>query len=85
MKKEEVRAIIEKEKLKYYNWFEDHELRENELLIYKNDNRWEVSATSERGGIVTGSILSTESEEQAFEIFLSRLRSLNRLKDNNLI
>lgn len=81
MSNEEVNKLIEAEKLKYYNWYYDHQQKENEILIYKEAGRWIVCATDERAAIVTGSCAYFENENNALTNFLSRLRLMNKIRD----
>ena len=81
MKLEETKAIISNECLKYYNLFEEHEIREHEISIVSYSNKWKVYATDERASIITGSEIIFENEDDALNNFIKRLRSLNRIKN----
>lgn len=79
MPEQEVKQIIVNENLQNYNWFNEHNIRENEVIIYKDKEQWVVCASDERANVVTQSYMFFEKEEEAFSNFTSRLCSLNRL------
>jgi hypothetical protein len=69
------KRIIQEEGLKRYNFDEKRNLRENEVGIKFEDNRWIVYATDERASIVTNSIFEFNSEEEALDDFIDRVRT----------
>ncbi|MGX9134454.1 hypothetical protein ACWV26_08735 [Rummeliibacillus sp. JY-2-4R] len=77
MNNEEVKRLLQNGKLKNYLFFQTPNYETNHVGILKKDNIYEVFATSERGAI--SRIKTFESEEEALDNFLSRLKSLNRL------
>ena len=77
---DDVRNIINEEKLVGYNFFEDRNNDENEIVIMNDSAEWVVYATDERASKVTGSEKKFDSEEEALKNFVKRLRALNILK-----
>ena len=75
MTREEAKKIIVEEKLKHFNWNEERDLRENEVGIKFENSRWIVYATDERASIVSGSIAEFDSENDALDNFISRVRT----------
>ncbi|MDO7485879.1 Imm59 family immunity protein [Peribacillus sp. NPDC096622] len=74
MTQQEAKEIIEQEKLKRYNWFNEHPQRENEVGIRVDGDQWVVYVTDERASVVTGSITEFNNESDALENFIKRLR-----------
>ncbi|MFJ7471237.1 Imm59 family immunity protein [Peribacillus frigoritolerans] len=74
MTQQEAKEIIEQEKLKRYNWFNEHPQRENEVGIRVDGDKWVVYVTDERASVVTGSITEFNNESDALENFIKRLR-----------
>lgn len=77
MTREEVKGIIFLEGLKGYNFFEPNVHRENEIVITYDSKQWIVYATDERASARTGSHVVFDSEEEALNNFLKRLRIHN--------
>lgn len=75
MTKEAVLSILKEEKLYHYNWNEEHDKRENEAAIKFEKNNFIVYVTDERAAIVTNSITSFSSEEDALDNFIKRVRT----------
>ncbi|MFF2458272.1 Imm59 family immunity protein [Peribacillus simplex] len=75
MKQLEAKEIIEQEKLKRYNWFNEHPQRENEVGITVDGDQWAVYVTDERASVVTGSITKFNNESDALDNFIKRLRT----------
>jgi hypothetical protein len=71
-----------KEKLKQFNWFDEHPLRENEVGIKVDGNQWTVYVTDERASIVSGSITYFNNESEALDSFIKRLRTEKILFNN---
>ncbi|MEP9408199.1 Imm59 family immunity protein [Peribacillus frigoritolerans] len=74
MTQQEAKEIIEQEKLKRYNWFNEHPQRENEVGIRVDGDQWVVYVTDERASVVTGSITKFNNESDTLENFIKRLR-----------
>ncbi|WP_339099427.1 hypothetical protein [Enterococcus sp. DIV0849a] len=53
MEKDEVNKIIQDEGLTNFNLFEKYSLKENEVVIKKENKSWEVFSTSEKGSAET--------------------------------
>ncbi len=77
---EEVKKIIDEENLKGGNLFEKRENKENEIVIMNVAEQWSVYVTDERASKITGSEKTFETEEEALDNFIKRLRVLNILK-----
>lgn len=82
MVKSEVEKIIVSERLKGYNFFEDRSNHENEIVISFYGGKYHVYATDERASKIMGSERFFETENEALENFIRRLRALNILKSN---
>lgn len=72
MTREEAKIIIKEEKLCFYNWFEDHGIRENEIGIYQKNSQWIVYTSSERAS--KEAVFTYSVEDEALEDFIERLR-----------
>lgn len=81
MNKEEVLRIIKEENLTNYNWFEDHDIEEQEVGIFLRDGKCIVYTSSER--CTKESEKYFENESEALENFLKRLRAGNRRRNRN--
>lgn len=75
MTKGEAILIIEKEELKRINWYNENELRENQVGIKYEDGKWVVFATDERASIVDTSVSIFDSEEEALEKLIRKARN----------
>lgn len=75
MTRHEALICIEHEELKGYNFFENRYNKENEVVIRQENAQWIVYATDERASKVTGSEKRFESEEEALENLIKRLRA----------
>jgi len=74
MLKNEALAIISKEHLNRYSFFEDGYPHENEVVIKKVNNIWKVFATDERAA-VQGAVNIHNTESEALIEFVERLRA----------
>ncbi len=81
MTREEAKKIIEKEQLIGFNWNEERYHKENEVGIIFEDNAWKVYTTDERASAVTGSVREYETEEEALDDFIKRLRADKKLRN----
>lgn len=79
MNKDTALEIIRDEKLKYYNWCDDHNINPNEVCIRRLENKWIVFTSDERTTPI--SKREYESEYEALEDFIKRLRAMNKLKN----
>lgn len=80
MRLEEAKEIIKSESLEDYNINLDHEIKAGEIAIVKRDGKWIVGIANDRAEIVTTSIREFDSEDEAVDDFLFRLRRLNEIK-----
>ena len=80
MRLEEAKEIIKAESLEDYNINLDHEIAAGEIVIVGKDGKWKVGIANDRAEIVTTSIREFDSEDEAVDDFLFRLRRLNDIK-----
>lgn len=80
MRLEEAKEIIKSESLEDYNINLDHEIEAGEIVIVGKDGKWKVGIANDRAEIVTTSIREFDSEDEAVDDFLFRLRRLNEIK-----
>ncbi len=73
MTEREAIKIIKEENLKNYNWFENHDLRPNEVEIVKLEEVWTVATADERATRI--SEISYNNESEALDDFIERLRA----------
>ncbi|MGF7046922.1 hypothetical protein J2T13_001424 [Paenibacillus sp. DS2015] len=73
MTREETLKIIGNEKLKNFNWYGDHALRANEVVIREVSTRWSVYTADERESVISEVVYDSESD--ALEDFIKRLRA----------
>ena len=66
--------ILEEEGLKYYNWFGEHKVRANEVIIDRKDAQWGVCVSDERACIVETSYSFFDTEEDAIDRFIKLVR-----------
>jgi len=74
MKIEDARKIIQEESLQGYNLCEERENRENEVVLKKENEKWIVYVT-ERASKITNSVDKYNTETEAIEDFIERLRA----------
>ena len=74
MKRFELQHVLKKEGLKYYNLFNEHEIKPNEVIVYEKDNKWFVCAADERADIVDSSYTCFDNEEDALDHFIKLVR-----------
>ena len=82
MKIEDLKKIVNNEGLKYANICLDRYYAPEEMVIKQIEGKWIVGVTTERAGLFTNSIAEYNSEEEACEDFLRRLKILNELKNS---
>lgn len=80
MKRKEVERIIKTEKLISFSFFEDRNNAEDEMVIKKVSGRWYVYATDERASKIISGETIYDSEEEALDNFIRRLRALNKVR-----
>lgn len=81
MTREEAIKCIEKEDLSGYNFFEDRYNKENEVVIKEENEGWIVYATDERASKVTCSEKKFDTENEALENLIKRLRADKILRE----
>ena len=77
MTREEAKAIIKKEQLHRWLWYERPDRAIECMAIYSDADQWVVSATGERGS--EEGICFYDDEGEALDRFISRLRATERL------
>lgn len=75
---DDVLEIIKNENLKSYNMDESESLKENQIVLRVVNDEWHVFVTSEKAGLVTGSLCTYKNENDALENFLGRIRWMDK-------
>ena len=78
MKIEDARKIIQEEGLQGYNLCEE---RENEVVLKKENEKWIVYVTDERASKIINSVDKYNTEAEAIEDFIERLRADKVLRE----
>lgn len=81
MKRAEAKKIIKDEGLVSHHLFEKREDASDEMVIRKEAGKWVVYATNERAARITEGEAVYETEEEALDHFIRRLRALNRVRN----
>ena len=76
MTREKTMEIIKGENLKFFNWFDGHEIKPNEVGIRQKEVKWIVYSTDERANLVSEKEFYSECE--ALENYIKRLRATNK-------
>lgn len=74
MNPDEAKKIMADEDLRNVNWYNEGNLRENQVVITKDGNEWVVYVTDERANMVSASITKCISEDRALEILIKKAR-----------
>lgn len=74
MTREDAKQILVNEGLKYYNWYHEKAVNPNDVIIYKENNKWIVCAADERASIVEASYAFYDNENEALDDFIKRVR-----------
>lgn len=77
--REQAMQIINQEKLNGYNWFDDHDVNPDEIVISENNGKWLVFTTDERANPVSRK--EFENISDALENFIKRLRAQKKFND----
>lgn len=77
MNRDEALAIIEREQLDGYVWFEEPTNKMEVVAIYRDGDEWVVLATNERA-TPEGVVRRFNEENSALENFIKRLRAGKR-------
>ena len=78
---EPARKIIQEESLQGYNLCEERENRENEVVLKKENEKWIVYVTDERASKIINSVDKYNTEAEAIEDFIERLRADKVLRE----
>jgi hypothetical protein len=79
MTRENALEIIQNEKYMNLNWFDDHNIKPNEVGISEKANKWIVYTSDERANPISEKEFQTEGE--ALENFIKRVRALNKFQN----
>lgn len=79
MLEKEAKEIIARKGLKRINWFNEHDLQENQVGIKEDNGLWSVYVTDERASVVTGSVVKFDSKEEALDNFIKRALTEKKL------
>ena len=74
MTREEALKILQEEGLKLYNWYGDHPIAPNEMILAKEGDQWVVSAADERAAVADTSVVDFDTEEEALDYFIPLVR-----------
>ena len=74
MKLEKAKKIINDEDLCHINWYNEKNLRENQVGIRLDNGEWIIYVTDERASIVLGYIIKFNSQEEALDILIRKAR-----------
>ncbi len=71
----EAMNVIQSENLKRINWYDENNLKANQVGVIKKENQWLVYVTDERASIVESSIFECDSEDDAMEKLIKKARN----------
>lgn len=74
MTENDAKKIINLENMKRINWYDEDNLRENQVGIKFKDGDWIVYVTDERASIVSGSVVKYTNESDALDTFIHKAR-----------
>ncbi len=74
MKLDEAKKIIADEGLHRVNWYDEENLRENQVGIRLDNGEWIIYVTDERASVVLGSISKFSSIEDALDVLIRKAR-----------
>lgn len=78
MKLEEAEEIIKNEDLCHINWYDESNLRENQVGIKLDNGEWIIYVTDERASIIWGSDIKFNSQEEALDALVRKARYFKR-------
>lgn len=79
MREQEAMEIIRQEKLTRVNWYDEDNLRENEVGIKRIMGGWEVYITGERAEIIVGTECRFTNADDAYEALIRKARYVKKL------
>ncbi|MDQ0885078.1 hypothetical protein QFZ81_000166 [Paenibacillus sp. V4I9] len=80
MTRDKAMEIMKDEEMKHFNWYDDHDIKPNEVGIRERANKWNVYTSDERANPISEKEFQSESE--ALENFIKRLRAINKFNNN---
>ena len=81
MTREEAKAIIASECLIGYRFFENRPYKADEVVVEQTDKKYVVYVTSERCARMDESLFEYDTESEALEDFIGRLRADKELRE----
>jgi len=81
MSRDKAMGIIITEKLSHYNYYNDRDMQPREVGIREQANKWSVYTSDEKANPVSEKVF--DSEDDALENFIKRLRAINKLLDKD--
>lgn len=79
MKEKQTKQIIKNEKLeRWINWFDEKNLRENQVGIKKANDTWQIYMTDDKASMNEFSQKEYSEIEMAFDALIERARYLSR-------
>lgn len=79
MREQEALEIIRREELTRVNWYNEDNLRENEVGIKKIMGGWEVYITGERAEIIIGTVCRFTNADDAYKALIRKARYVKKL------
>lgn len=79
MKEQEAIEIMQIERLTRVNWYDENNLKENEVGIRKIRDGWEVYITGERASVVNGTESKFANSDEAYDALIKKAKYLQKL------
>ncbi len=79
MKEQEAIEIMQRERLTRVNWYDENNLKENEVGIRKICDGWEVYITGERASVVNGTESKFSNSDEAYDALIKKAKYLQKL------
>lgn len=79
MREQEAMDIIQREQLSRVNWYDEKNLKENQVGIRKICNGWEVYITGERAEVIKGTECKFTNSDDAYEALIRKARYVKKL------
>lgn len=81
MTREEALEIIKNEGLQGYRFFDDRPYVADVVVIDRTETNWQVYVTTERCAMMDATLFEYDSESDALEDFIGRLRADKELRE----
>lgn len=79
MKERDALEIIRQEQLTRVNWFNENNLRENQVGIKIVQDGWEVYITGERAEVIKGTECNFSNSDKAYDALIRKARYIKKL------